>query len=126
MIEFEITDLYPGSVAQKNVGIFASFTLNLKTSDGIVVALHDMKLKKRKEQDIWYMESPFSDYTNREGEKRKRHYSRVWPEKENWPKQEPLIKMVRDALADGSATPKAKTQQTQTEPTKTTASPEAW
>ena len=48
MIEFEITDLYPGSVAQKNVGIFASFTLNLKTSDGIVVALHDMKLKKRK------------------------------------------------------------------------------
>lgn len=98
MITFDIVDLYPGTEPQKRVGIYAIFTINIKDGATLIAALHDMKLRKRKDQEIWYLESAFSEYNAKDGTKKKKHFIRLFPEKNDWNKQEPIVAMVREAL----------------------------
>lgn len=97
---FNIKNVFPGTEKQKAVGIYASFTLDIVVDDGILITASDMKLRKRRNEDIWYVESPFRTYTNNEEETKKAYYVKLWPEKENWPKQEAIVSQVRAAVED--------------------------
>jgi hypothetical protein len=98
---FNVDNINIGTEKQKAIGIYASFTLNFCVpGDGIVISLYDMKLRRRKNEDKWYIESNFREYTNKDGEKKKAYSARVWPDKSNWPKQEEIVKQVRQAVKE--------------------------
>lgn len=96
-INFVITKAWPGSEAQKKVGIHATFTMNVVNSDGIVLTVTDMMLRTTKENK-YYIESPFRSYTDKEGNNKKLHFVKFFPEKQNWNLQDSIVSLVLDEI----------------------------
>lgn len=105
-MRFELDNFRIGTDNQRGVGIHATFTLNLRNGDGVVVTLEDVRLRKTKDKDEWYIEGPYTEYTKADGTKGKRHHYRVWPDRTNYSKRDPLIAQAREMynklLASGS------------------------
>lgn len=106
-INFTIRKVFPGSPAQKNVGIHATFSMTIDGPDGIIVALNDMKLMQTRD-GTYYVDSAFRSYDGKdketgEAKKIKVSYSKLFPEKENWDKKDAIVKLVMDELGKGPA-----------------------
>lgn len=99
---FEIKNPFPGTDKQKNVGIMGTFTLDISVDDGVLVSLSDLMLKKTKDGSRYYIESPSREYTNKQGESKRANYVRVWPEKQNWDKQNAIVEMAKAELESAS------------------------
>ena len=101
MIEFVITHVFPGTERQKAAGIYATFNLNIKGPEGTLAALRDLKINKSKDGKF-YIGSPYRTYNgrNKDGqqEEKKVHFIKLWPDKENWPRQDDIIKQVKQQL----------------------------
>lgn len=97
-INFTIRKVFPGSPAQKNVGIHATFSMTIDGPDGIIVQLNDMKLMQTRD-GTYYVDSAFRSYDGKDKEtgeqkKIKVSYSRLFPEKENWDKKDAIVAQV--------------------------------
>jgi hypothetical protein len=112
-LTFEIDNFRIGTDNQKNVGIYGSFTLNIRNTDGIIVTLEDMRLRKSKDKEEWYVEGPYTEYNKADGTKGKRHHYRVWPDKNNYSKRNPIIDQARDIYSKGGSARKPSTSQQQ-------------
>jgi len=104
-INFTVRKVFPGSDAQKNVGIHATFTMTIDGPDGIIVQLNDMKLMQTRD-GTYYVDSAFRSYDGKDKEsgepkKIKVNYARLFPEKQNWDKKDAIVKLVLDELASG-------------------------
>lgn len=97
-ITFEIEYFREGTEKQKAIGIHATFTVNIRTPDGILASLSDVRLRKKMDSDEWFIEGPYTEYKDKDGKNRKRHFYRVWPEKENWNKQDILTAKAKSML----------------------------
>ena len=101
-IDFTIRKVFPGTEAQKKVGIHATFTMTIDGPDGIIVSLNDMKLMQTRDK-VYYVDSAFRSYDGKDKEtgedkKIKVSYARLFPEKENWDKKDAIVKLVLDEL----------------------------
>jgi hypothetical protein len=112
-LTFEIDNFRIGTDNQKNVGIYGSFTLNIRNTDGIVVTLEDMRLRKSKDKEEWYIEGPYTEYNKADGTKGKRHHYRIWPDKNNYAKRNPIIDQAREIYSKGGSARKPSTAQAQ-------------
>lgn len=123
---FEITKVMSPTEGQKKVGIHGTFNVDLKTASGlVVVSMYDMKLCINKEGKH-YIQAPSKKVGEGEGAKWFKYYS-IFPNKEDWSKQEPLLKSVLEHLK--TAPPPGankKAPQSSTSTTSTPASDEAW
>ena len=109
--EFKVTRIFPGSENQKKVGIHATFSMNIENSDGILITLNDLMLRKNREGQ-YYIESAFRTYDAKDKSgnpsQKKVNYSKLFPEEKNWSKQDAIVSIVLDALNSGEASkPKA-------------------
>jgi hypothetical protein len=99
--EFKVTKLFPGTENQKKVGICATFSMNIENSDGVLVSMNDMMLRKTKEGQ-YYIESPFRTYEGKDksgnAAQKKVNYVKIFPEQKNWGKQDALVGLVLDEL----------------------------
>jgi hypothetical protein len=116
MINFTIRNVFPGTAAQVNVGIHATFNMSIDGPDGIIAVINDMKLMKSREGKF-YVDSAFRTYDGKDKEgnpkKVKINYIKFFPEEKNWDKQDAIVKLVLDQIpAKGSpAASPAKPQQ---------------
>jgi hypothetical protein len=106
-INFTIRKVFPGSPAQKNVGIHATFSMTIDGPDGIIVQLNDMKLMQTRD-GTYYVDSAFRSYDGKdketgEAKKIKVSYSRLFPEKENWGKKDAIVALVIAELGNTPA-----------------------
>ena len=99
---FTITHAFPGSDKQKEVGIYATFNMTLNIDGETVIALSDLKLSRAKDGKF-YIGSPYRSY-NKDGEDKKIHYIRIWPDKHNWAKQEDIVNAVMSKINEGNGT----------------------
>lgn len=105
-INFVITRAWPGTEAQKKVGIEATFSMNVVNDDGVLMTATDMMLRKTKEGK-YYIESAFRSYTDKEGTNKKVHYVKFFPEKQNWSMQDSIVSLVLDEMKKAPQTKKA-------------------
>jgi hypothetical protein len=106
-INFTVRKVFPGSDAQKNVGIHATFTMTIDGPDGIIASLNDMKLMQTRDGS-YYIDSAFRSFEGKDKEtgapkKIKVNYIKLFPEKENWDKKDAIVKLVLDELGKGPA-----------------------
>lgn len=108
---FTITRVFAGSDAQKNVGIHATFSMNMSDSDGIIAAYDDLKLMRSKEGQ-YYIDSPFRSYDGKDkqgnAKKMKIHVVRFFPEQKNWAKKDAIVKLVLGELDKLATNPSPK------------------
>jgi hypothetical protein len=121
-INFVITKAWPGSEAQKKVGIHATFNMNVEGPDGVVLSVNDMKLMTSKEGK-YYIDSAFRTYDDKEGNKKKINYVRFFPEKKDWDKQDAIVRLVLDQIKSAAPTPGTKSQAAKPAPAKAAAKP---
>lgn len=111
-INFTIRKVFPGTEAQKNVGIFATFNMTIDGPDGIIASINDMKLMRTKEGNRYYVESPFRSYDGKDKDgnpkKQKINYIKFFPEEKNWDKQDAIVRLVMAELNEKPAVPSAK------------------
>ncbi len=119
-MKFEFDNFRLGTDNQKGVGIHATFTLNLRNADGVIVTLEDVRLRKTKDKDEWYIEGPYTEYTKADGTKGKRHYYRVWPDRTNFSRRDPLVAQAREMYTKLLASGNTSFKQQQQTPTATT------
>ena len=96
-INFVITKAWPGSEAQKKVGIHATFNMNVEGPDGVILCVNDMKLMTSKEGK-YYVDSAFRTYDDKEGNKKKLNFVKFFPEKKDWDKQDAIVRLVLDQI----------------------------
>lgn len=118
MFSFVITHVFPGSERQVAAGIYATFNMDVVEGKDIVVSLKDLKLNKSNKDGKFYIGSPYREYQGKgEGgatEAKKVHFIKLWPEKDNWPKQDDIVKLVQQKLGSptkpttGNTAPTAK------------------
>jgi len=103
MINFTIRNVFPGSSAQMNVGIHATFNMSIDGPDGVIASINDMKLMKSREGK-YYVESPFRTYDGKDKEgnpkKVKINYIKFFPEQKDWDKQDAIVKLVLDQISN--------------------------
>lgn len=102
-ITFTVTRAWPGNENQKKVGIHATFNITINGPDGIIASINDMKLLTTKEGK-YYVESASRQYPDKEGNNKRIHYVKFFPEKQNWHMQESIVNLVVDALKQNSPT----------------------
>lgn len=110
-INFTIRNIFPGTDAQKKVGIHATFSMTVDGPDGIIVALNDMKLMQTRD-GTYYIDSAFRSYDKKDKEtgqmtKAKISYAKLFPEKQNWDKKDAVVKLVLDELQNAGTKPQA-------------------
>lgn len=96
-ISFTVNRAFPGTEAQKKVGIHATFSIDINGPDGIIASVYDMKLMTTKEGK-YYVDSASRQYTDKEGNNKRLNYIKFFPEKQNWPMQESIVNLVLDVL----------------------------
>lgn len=100
-ITFTIRKVFPGSEAQKKIGIFATFNMTIDGPDGIIAAINDMKLRQTRDGK-YYVESAFRTYDGKDKEgnakEQKLNFVKFFPEEKNWSKQDALISLVLTEL----------------------------
>lgn len=110
-INFTIRKVFPGTDAQKNVGIFATFNMTIDGPDGIIASVNDMKLMRTKDGNKYYVESPFRTYDGKDKEgnlkKQKVNYIKFFPEEKNWDKQDAIVRLVMAELTEAPPKPAA-------------------
>lgn len=107
---FELDNFRVGTDNQRNVGIFGSFTLNIRNSDGIVVTLDGMRLRRTKNENEWYVEGPYTEYNKADGTKGKQHHFRVWPDRNNSSKRDPIVAQAKQLFEQGGSPKKGDSQ----------------
>ena len=110
-INFTVRKVFPGSEAQKKVGIHATFVMTIDGPDGIIAQCNDMKLMQTRDQ-TYYISSAFRSYDGKDREtnepkKIKIEYIKLFPEKQNWDKKDAIVKLVLDELAKNPGTTKS-------------------
>lgn len=124
-----------GTDAQKNVGIMASFDLEMRMGNDLIMRARDMKLKRSKDGQ-YYIESAFREYDGKDkqtGEPKKQRvrFVELFPEERDGPKKEAIIRMVLNDL-NGSQGTSASQSKSAAAPAAKTAAPtkpaskEAW
>lgn len=116
-IQFNVRKVFPGTDAQKKVGIHATFSMTIDGPDGIIASLNDMKLMQTRDGQ-YYIDSAFRQYDGKDREtgqpkKVKINYVRLFPEKQNWDKKDAIVKLVMNELGNAPArksSPAAPTQ----------------
>jgi hypothetical protein len=103
-ISFTVTRAWPGSDAQKKVGIHATFNITINGPDGIIASVNDMKLMTNKEGK-YYVDSASRQYTDKEGNNKRINYIKFFPEKQNWHMQDSIVNLVIDALKQAPTAP---------------------
>lgn len=103
-ISFTVTRAWPGSDAQKKVGIHATFNITINGPDGIIASVNDMKLMTNKEGK-YYVDSASRQYTDKEGNNKRINYIKFFPEKQNWHMQDSIVNLVIDALKQSPPAP---------------------
>lgn len=107
-INFTIRKVFPGTEAQKNVGIMATFNMTIDGPDGIIASMQDMKLMRTKDGEKYYVESPFRTYDGKDKEgnakKMKVNYIKFFPEEKNWDKQDAIVRLVMSEMDAMKAT----------------------
>lgn len=121
-INFVITKAWPGSEAQKKVGIHATFNMNVEGPDGVVLSVNDMKLMTSKEGK-YYIDSAFRTYDDKEGNKKKINYVRFFPEKKDWDKQDAIVRLVLDQIKSAAPSPGTKSPAAKPAPAKVATKP---
>lgn len=106
-ITFNVRKVFPGTEAQKKVGIHATFSMTIDGPDGIIAALNDMKLMQTRDGQ-YYVDSAFRSYDGKDREtgepkKVKINYVRLFPEKQNWDKKDAIVKLVLNELGNAPA-----------------------
>lgn len=107
---FEIVNMYPGTDAQKKVGIYGTFELNVYIGGVHAITIADMKLRKTKDSEVFYVESSYGTYKDKQGVEKKRHSVRLFPQKENWDKQKIVTELALAALETAKNKPANRTQ----------------
>lgn len=125
-IQFEIDRFRAGTEKQQAVGILGTFSVKIKNDDGVIAALHNYQLKKTKNGDRKYIESGFDKYTNRDGEEKRAHHSQIWPEKNNWDKQEILVREATRLYEEAGGQPAPAAASSNSSVTQNTSDDEAW
>lgn len=98
-MNFEVQRVRAATDRQKAAGIHGTFTLALIASGTTIVTLHDYKLCKTKAGE-WYVQSPYRTYDgkNRDTgamETKKLQYYKLFPNRDDWDKQKPVIALAR-------------------------------
>ena len=106
-IQFNVRKVFPGTDAQKKVGIHATFSMTIDGPDGIIASLNDMKLMQTRDGQ-YYIDSAFRQYDGKDREtgepkKVKINYVRLFPEKQNWDKKDAIVKLVLNELGNTPA-----------------------
>lgn len=106
-IQFNVRKVFPGTDAQKKVGIHATFSMTIDGPDGIIASLNDMKLMQTRDGQ-YYIDSAFRSYDGKDREtgepkKVKINYIRLFPEKQNWDKKDAIVKLVLNELGNAPA-----------------------
>ena len=106
-IQFNVRKVFPGTDAQKKVGIHATFSMTIDGPDGIIASLNDMKLMQTRDGQ-YYIDSAFRSYDGKDREtgepkKVKINYVRLFPEKQNWDKKDAIVKLVLNELGNAPA-----------------------
>lgn len=106
-IQFNVRKVFPGTDAQKKVGIHATFSMTIDGPDGIIASLNDMKLMQTRDGQ-YYIDSAFRSYDGKDREtgepkKIKINYVRLFPEKQNWDKKDAIVKLVLNELGNAPA-----------------------
>ena len=106
-IQFNVRKVFPGTDAQKKVGIHATFSMTIDGPDGIIASLNDMKLMQTRDGQ-YYIDSAFRQYDGKDREtgepkKVKINYIRLFPEKQNWDKKDAIVKLVLNELGNAPA-----------------------
>jgi len=106
-IQFNVRKVFPGTDAQKKVGIHATFSMTIDGPDGIIASLNDMKLMQTRDGQ-YYIDSAFRQYDGKDREtgepkKVKINYVRLFPEKQNWDKKDAIVKLVLNELGNAPA-----------------------
>lgn len=96
-LTFSVKRVFPGTEAQKKVGIHATFSMSLLNDEGVIAAFQDLKIMKSREGNF-YIDSPFRTYEGKDDngapKTRKINYVKFFPEEKNWTKQDAIVAMV--------------------------------
>lgn len=114
--EFKVVNARPGTENQRKFGILATFGLQISIDGVYTVSLSDLKLSKSKAGKL-YIGYPYREFTNKDGEKAKAYYTRLFPDERDGDSTQAIIEQVkRECDAGGSVksnpSPRASTSST--------------